>query len=449
MELKELLRVAWKRRWLIVLVVALAVGLATALAFSRPAQYEASATLALTPDVRQGQGFVASDSISALLSTYAETAKAQVNLNRAAQALGRPLPGEVDTSTEPGTGILRVIGRAPSPDDAALTARAAAQAFAKSISGNQLVVATLVDPAEPPDSPVQPRPPLIIATALLLGLLSGLLLAFAVERLRSRVETPEDVAEITEAPILGRLPRHRSLQRGPARLIWEEERMVGLQEGFRALRTNLQFLLEDSDRLIQITSPEPSQGKSTVVANLGVALGQVGIETVIVDADFRRPRQHHIFGLDNSEGLSMTMAMRDDEPLLKSTGYPNLWVLTSGPMPPEPTEMLAIRAAAVCEQLRALNALVLIDSPPILPVNDARLIAPHTDGVLMVLAAKGPKPSAVRAALGRLQLVGTRIVGVVLNESGDDMDATGGYYYSQEAAEQPREQPSEPPLERA
>jgi Mrp family chromosome partitioning ATPase len=121
-------------------------------------------------------------------------------------------------------------------------------------------------------------------------------------------------------------------------------------------------------------------------------------------------------------------------------------------MPPEPTEMLAIRAAAVCEQLRSLNALVLIDSPPILPVNDARLIAPHTDGVLMVMAAKGPKPSAVRAALGRLQLVGTRIIGVVLNESGDDMDATGGYYYAQETTAQPSKapaEPSKPPLERA
>src|SRR4051794_8159079 len=245
MELNQLLRVAWKRRWLIVLVVALTVGLATVLALSRAARYEANATLALTPDVRQGQGFVASDSISALLSTYAETAKAQVNLTRASQALGRPLPGEVDTSTEPGTGILRIIGRATSPEGAALTARAAAQAFVNSISGNKLVVATLVDPAEPPDTPVQPRPPLIIATALLLGLLCGLLLAFAVERLRGRVETPEDVAEITEAPILGRLPRHRSLQRGPARLIWDEEGMIGLQEGFRALRTNVQFLLND------------------------------------------------------------------------------------------------------------------------------------------------------------------------------------------------------------
>jgi receptor protein-tyrosine kinase len=429
-----------------VLVVAVAVGLAAALAFSRPAQYESTATLALTPDVRQGQGFVASDSISALLSTYAETAKATVNLNRASQALGRPLPGEVSTSTEPGTGILRIIGRAENPEDAAITARAAAQAFASSISGNQLVVATLVDPAEAPDSPVQPRPPLIIATALLLGLLLGLLLAFAVERLRSRVETPEDVAELTDAPILGRLPRQRTLQRGPARLIWEEERMIGLQEGFRALRTNLQFLLKDNDRLIQITSPEPSQGKSTIVANLGVALSQVGIETVIVDADFRRPRQHQIFGLDNAEGLSMTMALRDEDPLLKSTAFPNLWVLTSGPMPAEPTEMLAIRAAAVCEHLRSLNALVLIDSPPILPVNDARLIAPHTDGVLMVIAAKGPKPSAVRSALARLQLVGTRIIGVVLNESGEDMDATGGYYYAHDPGS---EQPSKPPLERA
>src|SRR4029077_3621593 len=104
---------------------------------------------------------------------------------------------------------------------------------------------------------------------------------------------------------------------------------------------NLQFLLRESDRLIQITSPEQSQGKSTIVANLGVALSQVGIETVIVDCDLRSPSQHIIFGLDNSEGLSTTMGLRDEEPLPKSTAYPKLWVLTSGPSPALPTEMLA------------------------------------------------------------------------------------------------------------
>ena len=432
MELKDLLAIAVKRRWLMVGVIGLAIVLSALIAFSRPARYEATATLALTPDVRQGQGFVASDSISALLGTYAATAKAEVNLRRAEQAIGKPLPGEVDTSIEPGTGILRISGTAESPADAALTARSAAEAFVNSISGNKLVIASLVDPAEPPESPIQPRPPLIIATAALLGALAAVLLAFAIERLRRRVETPDDVAELTDAPLLGRLPRHRSLQRGPARLIWDEDQMIGLQEGFRALRTNVQFLLDDPNKLIQVTSPEPAQGKSTTVANLGVALGQVGVETVIVDADFRRPRQHEIFGLDNLEGLSTMMAVRDSEPYLKGSGYPNLWVLTSGPMPPEPTEMLAIRAAALATQLRTLNALVLIDSPPILPVNDARLIAPHTDGVLMVLAAGGPKPSAVQLALQRLELVGAHVVGVVLNESGDDLDATGGYYYQRE-----------------
>jgi len=440
MELNELLRVVWKRRWLMVAVLLLSVGLSAVLAFTKPPTYEATATLALTPDVRRGQGFVASDSISALLGTYAETAKAEVNLRRAGRVLGRPLPGEVDTSTESGTGILRIIGKADTAEDAAVTARAAAEAFTSSIAGNQLVVATLVDPAEPPDTPVQPRPPLIIATAFLLGLLGSVLLVFAVERLRSRVDTPEEPAEFTDAPVLGRLPRHRTLQRGPARLIWDEERMVGLQEGYRALRTNLQFLMRDSDRLIQVTSPEPAQGKSTLVANLGVALGQVGIETLIVDADFRRPRQHDIFGLDNVEGLSTLMAMRDEEPFLKASGFPNLWVLTSGPMPPEPTEMLSIRIGAVAEQLRTLKTVVLIDTPPILPVNDARLIAPHTDGVLMVIAARQAKPSVVQTALQRLQMVDARMLGVVFNASGDDIEATGGYYYSHT--------PAEPPLER-
>jgi capsular exopolysaccharide synthesis family protein len=437
MELKDLLAIAWKRRVVVLTVLVLSVAGSIVLAATKEPQYEATATLALTPDVREGQGFVASDSISALLGTYAETAKSEVNLRRAAQLIGKPVPGTVDTSIEAGTGILRILGRASDPNDAAVTARAAAEAFVNSISDNQLVVASLVDPAEPPQEPVQPRPPLIVATAALLGLLMAILLAFALERLRRRVETPDDVAELTDAPMLGRLPRQRSLQRAPARLIWDEDHMIGLQEGFRALRTNVQFLLEDTHKLIQVTSPEPAQGKSTTVANLGVALGQVGVETVIVDADFRRPRQHEIFGLDNFDGLSTMMSVRDSEPYLKGSGYPNLWVLTSGPMPPEPTEMLSIRAAALAQQLRSLNALVLIDSPPILPVNDARLIAPHTDGVLMVLAARGPKPSAVQAALQRLELVNANLLGVVLNESGGDLDATGGYYYQREPPREP------------
>ena len=108
----------------------------------------------------------------------------------------------------------------------------------------------------------------------------------------------------------------------------------------------------------------------------------MGVETLILDADLRRPYQHNIFGLDNSRGLSTLMAIPDSDVEPQVTGVSNLWVMPSGPVPPNSTEMLHIRFERVLEQLRRRFTLVLVDSPPILPVSDARLIAPHTDGVI-------------------------------------------------------------------
>jgi capsular exopolysaccharide synthesis family protein len=428
-ELRDLLRLLWKRRAVLLLTFVATVGVSTVLALTRPPTYESTATLAITPAFKQGQFFIAPDSLAALLGTYAATAKAEVTRKKAESILGRRLPGEVATSTKSGTGILDITGRARKPADAATTASATAEAFRQSLAGNPLLTAALVNPAEPPSTPVQPRPPLIIGIAAILGLLAGVLFAFAIEHLRRRVETSEDLSSLTDAPILGRVPRQRSLQRRPARLIWDSDKMTGLQEAFRALRTNVEIVAGDRGRLIEITSPLESQGKSTITANLAVALGQVGIPTAIVDADLRRPMQHEIFDLDNRTGLSTLMALPGSEPELKPTGYANLSVLTSGPPPPDPTEMLHIRFPAIVDRLRALDLVVLIDTPPILPVSDARLIAPHVDGVILVVAAGSLKPAAVETSLERLSIVGAQLLGTVLNASGADADSDAGYYY--------------------
>jgi capsular exopolysaccharide synthesis family protein len=276
---------------------------------------------------------------------------------------------------------------------------------------------------------VQPRPPLIVAVGILLGALAGISYALVMERVRRRIETPAEIHELTDKPVVGRLPRQRALQRVPASLVWSQERMTGLQESYRALRTNVQFLAEGK-RVIEVTSPDPAQGKSTVVANLGAALAQIGVDCVIVDADLRRPTQHKVFGVDNSTGLSTLLSVRNPQIDLKPSGFPNLWVIPSGPLPPDPTEMLHVRFAPLVERLRELDALILIDTPPVLPVSDARLIAPHCDGVLVVVSAGSAKPVALESALERLSFVQASLMGIILNQSGDDLEATGGYYYT-------------------
>ena len=427
MELKDLVAVAWKRRIAVLTVFVLTVAFAALFAFSLPKKYESTATLALTPDIEKASGLLAADNLSALLGTYAETAKSTITLKRAERSLGHPLGAEISTSTEAGTGILRISARSEDPQAAAAAAQATAAAFSESLSNNQLITATLVDPPAVATSPVQPRPPLIIFVAAILGAFAGVLLAFALESFRRRIETSADIAELTPAPVLGRLPRQRQLSRGPAQDIWTKDNVIGLQESYRALRTNLEFLLEGHRKVLEITSPDPAQGKSTVVANLAIAFGQIGVETVIVDADLRRPRQHEIFGLDNGEGLSTVMAL-GGEPLLKPTDHENVWVLTSGPVPPDPTEMLHIRFASAIESLRQMEALVLIDTPPVLPVSDARLIAPHADGVVLVVTAGSQRPANLQSALDKLQLVEANLLGLILNTAGGEGDGTGGYY---------------------
>ena len=426
MELRDLLALVWKRRWVAIGVLAMTLLASAPGIFSRPTKYESTAILALTPDVQQGQGLVASDSLSALLSTYAETAKSSVNLARAEQVLGHKLTADIDTSTDAGTGILRITARTTSPREAASAAAATTRAFQDSIAGNKLVVATPVDPASPNFSPIQPRPPLLLGIAGLLGLFAGCLLALALEQFRRRIETPADVSRHSAAPVLGRLGRKRVLARGNASLIWDQKGAEDLQESYRALRTNLEFLMDETTRVIEVTSPEPEQGKSTVVANLAVAFSNIGIPTIVLDADLRRPRQHEIFGLDNSTGLSTMLAL-GRKPELKPAG-PGLWVITSGPVPPDPTEMLHIRLPSVIKALRRRKALILIDTPPVLPVSDARLVAPLADGVILLATAGTQKPASFQAALDRLALVDSKLLGVILNKAGDDDLEVGGYY---------------------
>src|SRR3954470_19745981 len=156
MELKDLLAVAWKRRFAVLAVFLLTMAFAALFAFSQPKKYESTATLAMTPDVKEGQGLFAADNLSALLGTYAETAKSTITLRRAERTLGRDLNADIDASTEAGTGILRISARSTDPEDAATAASAIATAFSESIADSQVLDPTLVDPPVPSTKPVQP-----------------------------------------------------------------------------------------------------------------------------------------------------------------------------------------------------------------------------------------------------------------------------------------------------
>ena len=204
-----------------------------------------------------------------------------------------------------------------------------------------------------------------------------------------------------------------------------------ISEAYRTLRTNLDFAnLDQALKTLVVTSAGVGEGKSTTLANLAVVSAQAGRKVVLVDADLRRPTLHQVFGLDNESGL--TTVMMDEtalaSPPLQDSGIEDLAVLTSGPLPPNPAELMGSRRmeeviAALAEQADQ----VFFDTPPVVAVTDAAVLATKVDGVLLVISAGKTRRDSARTAVQRLEQINARLVGMVL--TGVQMGAGFQGYY--------------------
>ena len=202
-------------------------------------------------------------------------------------------------------------------------------------------------------------------------------------------------------------------------------------EAYRTLRTNLYFSsLDRALETLVVTSAAPGDGKSTALSNLAVTMARGEKRTILVDADLRRPSLHTLFDVDNSQGLT-TMAVDEDalaEPPLMATGVENLWLLPSGPLPPNPAEMLGSRRMEeVIAALKGRADIVLFDAPPVIAVTDAAVLGTKVDGVLLVVQAGKTRREHALRAKELLERVQVRIVGAVLNNAPPDQ-SLGGYY---------------------
>jgi capsular exopolysaccharide synthesis family protein len=202
-------------------------------------------------------------------------------------------------------------------------------------------------------------------------------------------------------------------------------------EAYRTLRTNLMFSSLDKPlHTLVITSPVPGEGKSTALANLAVTLAQSGHETIIVDCDLRKPTQHELWRLDNTQGLT-TMLLDEAalaDPAVQAVGVDHLHVLTSGPLPPNPADVLVSRRMdQAIEALKARAEYVLFDVPPALAVTDAALLGMKVDGLLLVLRAGTSRRDHAARAKEELERVNVPLVGTVLINAPRD-SAVGNYY---------------------
>lgn len=296
----------------------------------------------------------------------------------------------------------------------------------------------IIEDATTPTSPSSPNHVRNGVFAVVLGLSLGLGLAFLKERLDDRFRGRPDIERITEAPVLAAVPRfRRQKKKEQPNPILLRDPQSGASEAYRNLRTNVEFILSQRDaKTIVVTSPSAGEGKTVTTANLGVAFAQMGRKVLMISADLRRPQLERYFSLDGTSGLSTFLAgqiaFQDLSPWIQQGPVPNACLIPSGPIPPNPGELLASpHLTDLVKNMESEFDIVLFDSPPTLPVSDAAVLAARIGNVVLVLDADKTHRSAALRAKQELQAVGATIVGSVLNAVEPRASRySSDYYYS-------------------
>ncbi|MDQ3918274.1 MAG: polysaccharide biosynthesis tyrosine autokinase, partial [Acidobacteriota bacterium] len=296
----------------------------------------------------------------------------------------------------------------------------------------------VVDYAIAPDDPVGPRRLLATLLAFVVSLAVGVGLAFLLEFLDDTLRTSDDIEKVLMLPAIGVIPSAgrsgRKLAAAPKTdlalanvmnaepaLLLNSDGRSALAEAFRHLRTSV--LLSTAGRpprSLVVTSSQPSEGKTTTSVNVAITLAQRGVPVVLIDGDMRRPRMHAIFNRSNAAGLSTFLSSDMGEAdllnMVVETDVENLFLLPSGPTPPNPAELIGSeRMKALLASFGAIFAHIVIDSPPVGSFTDGALFASMTDGALLVVHSGRSSRAVVHRAKQQLQTLGIRIFGVVLN----------------------------------
>ncbi|MFO7664756.1 MAG: polysaccharide biosynthesis tyrosine autokinase [Chloroflexota bacterium] len=287
---------------------------------------------------------------------------------------------------------------------------------------------SIVEPAFSPNLPAKPRQAVNIALGVALGLVTGIGLAFLAENLDTTLYTSEQIESATQIPTVGQIPASK-----------EDLTIAKLGSGqypqlesFRRLRTNILASGDESSQVFLLTSAKRGEGKSTVSSNLAVTIAQSGREVVVVDCDLRLPTVHKLFDLPNKRGLTNILAgevVAGDA--IQYTTFPRVQVITSGPLPPNPTELLGSqRMLDLIDHLKGKFDFVVLDTPALLSVADAAVLAPAVDNVILVVAQAQTRRNDVQTVMQQLSNVRVKSMEVVVNRA----EPNGSYaYYESDA----------------
>jgi capsular exopolysaccharide synthesis family protein len=445
---------ALRARWLIVLfVMVIAVGAAVAITVRTTPLYQSTTRLFVST---AGGGGSASEVYQGALSSqqrvisYTKLITGETLAQRTVDALHLDMSAEtlrtkVSANAAHDTVLIDVAVLDPSPVRARDIAEALSREFVVMVSELE----TPEDGARPdarvvieqhaslPSEPVIPNTTRNIAVGFAFGLLLGIGLAVLRDRLDNTVKNRKTIEEITGVPPVADIPLDKDRRKHPA-ISFANDRST-IAEAFRELRTNLQFLeVDDPPRVLVITSSVPNEGKSTTATNIALALAEAEHNVLLVDGDMRRPKLDEYLDLIGSVGFSTVLSGRASLPeVLQKTRYPGLTVLTSGAIPPNPSELLgSLATKKVLNEMRSDFDYVIVDSSPLLPVTDAAILAAAADGVLVVARFGETKREQLAHAVENLRSVGARILGAIITMT--PSRGNPSYDYSYRATDMPK-----------
>jgi len=447
-RLLAILRRWW---WLLLLGVAVGGGASFAVSKAMTPTYRASATLLVNQT--QTPGVIAYNDILAserLTKTYRELVTKRPVLEEVIDRVGEPKDSEtlrdmLSVSVMRDTQLLRLSVESEDAVQATILANATAQAFIEQNDETDLSrpgSVSVVEPAAVPSSPVKPR----VVFNVILGLIAGLMVAggliLLMEYLDDTVKSEQDVEQAAGLATLGVVMRFG--RRGSLQPVTGYGSRSAPAEAYRSIRTSVRFAtMDQSGQVLLVTSANPLEGKSTTAANLAVSMAQAGRRVVLVDADLRKPTLHQVFKLDNRVGLTSALLSGDGaRSCIQPSAFDNLSLLTSGPLPPNPSELLSSgRMRDLLEALRREADVVIMDGPPALVVTDATLLAALADGTIVVVAAGHTRSAALRQAVDGLSRATDRLLGAVLNKAARRGAPTYHHYYVEDAGRERKRPP--------
>jgi capsular exopolysaccharide synthesis family protein len=415
-----------RERWRVVTAgLVLGVGAAAAATWAITPVYEAEVTLFVSAQDVNGdaaqayQGSLMSQQKVKSYTRLVTSGRIRQDVERRGLAPG---PDSIRADVQPGTVLLTITATDPSQSRAQHLADAAAEAFSSLVAelekpaggGQPAVAVKVIEPARLPTAPVSPRPVSNGVLGVLIGLAAGVGAALVRNALDTSVRSVEMLQDLVTAPSLGTVAFDPSAATRP--VITYPHSSSARAESLRRIRTNLQFVdVDHPARTVVITSSMPGEGKSTLTCDLAVTLAEAGRTVVVVDADFRASRIGDYLGLESAVGLtSVLIGHASLEEALQPCGRRGMTVLASGPTPPNPSELLASRYVVdLLELLASRFDVVLVDTPPLLPVTDAAILASRCDGAVLVVRHGKSTKHQVEESVSALEAVSARLLGTV------------------------------------